>query len=144
VIQAEGFYVYNMHNIVEKHFCISIAPGSLVNYNYNIRHLLLNYAKLELWVADNDIRIQSLYSENRGCDLLRGMQIFYLRVKSSSLHRFLLLNKCYKINITIYIVLIHQQELGQDESSMEMDREEDEEDNGINCNYLCCIQTFAW
>jgi hypothetical protein len=24
-IQEEGLYVYNMHNIVEKHFCISIA-----------------------------------------------------------------------------------------------------------------------
>jgi hypothetical protein len=26
VIQEEGLYAYNMHNILEKHFSISIAP----------------------------------------------------------------------------------------------------------------------
>jgi hypothetical protein len=37
VTQEVGLYVYNMHNIVDKHLCISIAPvrsrgGSLVKH----------------------------------------------------------------------------------------------------------------
>jgi hypothetical protein len=41
VILVDGLYVYNMHNIVEKHFRISISPvrsqgGSLVDkYDYD-------------------------------------------------------------------------------------------------------------
>jgi hypothetical protein len=39
VIQEEGLYVYNMHNIVEKHFNIGIAPvrsqGGLLVFNKN-------------------------------------------------------------------------------------------------------------
>jgi hypothetical protein len=44
VIQEEGFYVYNMHNVVDKHFSISIVPvqsrgGSLV---ISIKSVLLS------------------------------------------------------------------------------------------------------
>jgi hypothetical protein len=56
VVQEESLYVYNMHEIVENHFCISIARvrsggGSVVgNKNlwsltfFDILYTILNYA----------------------------------------------------------------------------------------------------
>jgi hypothetical protein len=55
VIQEEGLYVYNMHNIVRKHYSISIAPersqvGSLV---FNIIGILdlINVFKKRLFIT---------------------------------------------------------------------------------------------
>jgi hypothetical protein len=33
VIQEEGLYGYNMHNIAEEHFSISIIPGRVASNN---------------------------------------------------------------------------------------------------------------
>jgi hypothetical protein len=43
VIQEEGLYVYNMHNIVEKHFSISITP-----VHSSGRSLVNKYNKIQL------------------------------------------------------------------------------------------------
>jgi hypothetical protein len=45
VIQEEGLHVFNIHNLVEKHFNMSIAPvrsqsGSLVQYKMETGYLV--------------------------------------------------------------------------------------------------------